>query len=111
MEAERIKELEKQVEQLKQSRNDYKKKWEKAKRRYDKDKAFFSTMARHNDRLHNEINAIRPVLEKFRTQVKELCPHKDHWVTRGVTMWGDEVRHECRNCHSFIVEEEINREI
>lgn len=76
----RIKQLEKQVAELKQSRNDFKKKADKWKRRYEKAKPYFDTMARHNDRLRNENESTNYALENIRAKLQEVCPHEEGHV-------------------------------
>jgi hypothetical protein len=82
------------------------------KRKFNKQKSWALTMERHNDRLNNDNIATHAVLEKFRAQIKEICPHKPEWLRPEMkTKWGEETRHYCDYCHSFILEREINREI
>ena len=91
---------------------DYKSKYKKLQNRFNKMKPYADTMARHNDRLQNEINAIKPVLESFRKTIKELCPHKTDWIDPSrQTQWGEEVKHYCDKCKSFISTEDIERTI
>lgn len=91
---------------------DYKAKYNKIRKKYDKAKPYFRTMERHNNRLQNENNALSTVLESFRETIKELCPHKAEWLDYSrKTVWGDEERHFCDKCKTFILAEDIDRKI
>jgi hypothetical protein len=98
------------LEAMRKSRDDYKRKYTKWKKRYELRKAKMETVTLHNDRLRNENIANRAVIETFRDKIKELCPHKEEWIIDEVK-WGEEDRYNCSYCHSYILKEEINREI
>ena len=90
----------------------YKAKYKQMRNKYNKAKPYFDTMARHNDRLQNENNALSTVLESFRETIKEICPHKAEWLEPSrKTKWGDEERHFCDKCKTFVLAEDIDRKI
>lgn len=103
----RIKQLEKQVAELKQSRNDYKKKFEKWKRKCEKMKPYADTMARHNNRLDNANVALESALFTIRQKLEEVCPHHKIDPSRE-TKWGEVVMHYCDHCYKYLSDEEIN---
>ena len=90
----------------------YKAKYKQMCNKYNKAKPYFDTMARHNDRLRNENNALSSTVETFRSKIEALCPHKTEWIVPNRhTKWGDEIRYYCDMCYSYILTEDIERKI
>ena len=90
----------------------YKSKYKQLQKKFNRMKPYADTMARHNDRLRNQNDALSSVLESFRKTIKEICPHKTEWIEPSKqTKWSDEARHYCDKCKSFILTQDIERRI
>lgn len=90
----------------------WKAKYKSLQKKFNKAQPYFDTMARHNDRLKNANNAMKSTVETFRAKIEMLCPHKQEWIVpERQAKWGDEERHYCHMCYSYVVAEDINRKI